>query len=585
MDVTMSAVVLALRVDAALLQTLHCLRCQTHEALEIVLVLPAAEDIADDGAGTRLVRCTCSQGVCHNSGLWAARGEIVAFLQSGVLPGPDWAVATVAAYEDHSVSAATGAVVSGQSNWMSAAAVVRDRSTGQMFVVDSPLDSYVVPGADPYLIAPGANLSVRRSPLLDVGGFDESSPRAVEEDLVRRLIDGGRRVVHAPGAVVHDLRERASGAASGPGADSLERCSPAVNYEQSREAFEPISAGLRSPGVVRCLIRYDGDRSNLPNSSTHDEWHVLFIGGSKRSVAPEIWAGQPVGWVHSVPAIGGAVTAVPTSAALDTVGREAGLLRELMQLSSRRGGVVVEDQRGFDSWPFSTLLAADEPSRHRMVSQLVMAALRSDAPCADAVAAELLDGDAYPVPLPWLVRSTLVDPDDAFLSEVFETLVRRLPTDSEITYYAALVARPGGRARTVRNLASSREGQQPAGQGGWKAMVDDDVEATRWDRLRAALDLPAERFLAELYSTVLRRPPDAEGLAHHLPWAASRAGRIELVRSIASSDEANAVGVDASLVLIGIGAPPRVRPSRIAMIRRILGGVRRQFRSVDASTP
>ncbi len=560
LDVTLSAVVPASRVDAALLQTLHCLRAQTHQALEIVLVLPESADGLDVVAGERLVRCACTPTVCHDSGLQAATGDIVAVLSPGLLPGPEWAAATVAAF-DEGAAAAIGDVASASSRWIPGRSAVRDRASRQVVEVDAPFDSYLAPNSDPYLVAPDSNFSVRRSVLGELGSVDESSSIAAAEDLGRRLIDAGHRVVRVHGALVHDVRDgggdpAASGhVAGGPGR---------------------LPEGVRSPGVVRCIIRDHGDTSSPSTPATHDELHLLLSGASTHSVGVQPGAGPTVAWTHRVPAIGDAVTALAPSEALVAMGREAGVLRELLRIGSGRRELVIDDQRPLAGWPFAALLAADERSRRGLVGELVETALRCATPDALLVAAELLDGDAYPVALPALVRRTVELPDDAFLGEVFAILVRRAPTDAESAYFAVPLAREGGRTRTVRNVASSREGRQVVGKGEWTTIVDAEVEAARWTRLRVALDLPADRFLAELYSTVLRRPPDAEGLAHHRPQAARRASRVELVRSVATSGEAGAIGVDAAEVLAGIGAS--VRPGVSTVFRRRLAAVLRRVR-------
>lgn len=559
MDVTLSAVVPASRVDAALLQTMHCLRAQTHPALEIVLVLPESVDSLDVAAGERLVRCACTPTVCHDSGLQAATGDIVAVLSPGLLPGPEWAAATVAAF-DEGTAATIGDVASASSGWIPGRSVVRDRASRRVVEVDAPLDSYVVPDADPYLVAPDANFSVRRSVLGELGGADESSSITAAEDLGRRLIDAGHRVVRVRGALVHDVRDGGDAAASGR-----------LAGRQGR-----LPEGVRSPGAVRCVIRDDGDISSASTPETHDELHLLLSGASAHSVGARPGAGPTITWTHRVPTIGDAVTVLAPSEALVAVGREAGVLRELLRIGSGRRELVIDDQRPVAGWPFAALLAADERSRRALVGELVETALRCATPDALSVAAELLDGDAYPVALPALVRRTVELPDDVFLGEVFATLVHRAPTDAESSYFAVPVAREGGRTRTVRNVASSREGRQVVGKGEWTAVVDDEVEAARWTRLRAALDLPADQFLSELYSTVLRRPPDAEGLAHHRPHVARRAGRIELVRSVATSGEAGAIGVDAAEVLAGIGAP--LHPGVSTLLRRRLAGVLRRVR-------
>lgn len=137
--------------------------------------------------------------LARNLGAWRVSSEVVAFTDDDCRPRPGWADALAGALSDPAVGLAVGPVrgVAGGS-----AADVGDRGEQR----------WSWP-ADPAAIGSGASMAVRRTALLDVGGFDERfGPGAMvgageDHELFLRLLRAGWVAAFAPGAAVdHDDR-------------------------------------------------------------------------------------------------------------------------------------------------------------------------------------------------------------------------------------------------------------------------------------------------------------------------------------------------------------------------------------------
>lgn len=119
----------------------------------------------------------------RNAGWQAAHGEIIAFTDDDTIPAPSWLRKGLIAMEP-GVAAAWGHVIVP----LSAAPTDAERNTagldGAEFVT--------------------ANCLVRRSVLVDAGGFDErfTRPWREDSDLYFTLLEGGWKVIRAPAAVV-----------------------------------------------------------------------------------------------------------------------------------------------------------------------------------------------------------------------------------------------------------------------------------------------------------------------------------------------------------------------------------------------
>lgn len=144
----------------------------------------------------------------RNTGLAAARTELVAFVDSDVRPHSGWLARLVPLFADSRIAVAAPRVTSA-----AGPSLVERYERGS-----SPLDL----GAHPGLVGPGRRLTylpsaalvVRRGALVEVGGFDEELQIGEDVDLVWRLIKRGWTVRYAPENVVeHSPRGSLAGLA------------------------------------------------------------------------------------------------------------------------------------------------------------------------------------------------------------------------------------------------------------------------------------------------------------------------------------------------------------------------------------
>jgi mycofactocin system glycosyltransferase len=168
--------------------------------------------VVDDGSArppavpddVRLVRLPASLGPAgaRNAGSRAARGDVLAFVDSDCMADPGWLEALVPELADPAVAAVGGRILAAsERSWLERYEAVR-----------SPLDlgparAPAGPGRPvPYLVT--ANLVVRRADFDGTGGFDERLRWGEDVDLCWRLHRAGRRLVYQPaGRVRHRHRD------------------------------------------------------------------------------------------------------------------------------------------------------------------------------------------------------------------------------------------------------------------------------------------------------------------------------------------------------------------------------------------
>ncbi|WP_256991114.1 glycosyltransferase family 2 protein [Rhodococcus sp. 06-235-1A] len=150
----------------------------------------------------------------RNTGIRAARHDLVAFTDDDVAVDPSWLTALVRGFgRADKVTCVSGIVPSGEIRTQAQAYF--DRRVGWASSVTPRIYDLAEPPADvplfPFQVGmygTGANFAVRRSRMFDLGGFDESlgvgSPTNGGEDLdiFFRILMAGDQLVYEPGAIV-----------------------------------------------------------------------------------------------------------------------------------------------------------------------------------------------------------------------------------------------------------------------------------------------------------------------------------------------------------------------------------------------
>lgn len=160
------------------------------------------------GAGrVRLLRePTPGAAAARNAGIRAAHEAIIVLMDADCEPEPDWLQHLLAPFDDASVGAVAGRVVSAPAS-----------STVELFsalytlqLPDRPKRSVRwTPSEGGYVTA---NFAVRAETLKAVGGIDEASVGATacgsDYDLCARIYAHGQSIVYAPGARVHHYHRK-----------------------------------------------------------------------------------------------------------------------------------------------------------------------------------------------------------------------------------------------------------------------------------------------------------------------------------------------------------------------------------------
>ena len=158
-------------------EAVESLRAQTMQPHEVVLVIDHAPELLEEvrrrWPDLKIVPNREKQGLsgARNTGVAEASGEVVAFLDDDAIAAPDWLRRLADAYSDPNVLGAGGTVrprwVEGKPGWFPPELdwVVGCTHTGMPREL-SPVRNLV-----------GANMSFRREPLLEVGGFSHDLGR------------------------------------------------------------------------------------------------------------------------------------------------------------------------------------------------------------------------------------------------------------------------------------------------------------------------------------------------------------------------------------------------------------------------
>ncbi len=192
-------------------RTLESLAQQRYQDFEVIVVNGPSSDetaelLANWQSPLKVAQCPVANlAVSRNIGIGCAAGDIVAFIDDDAIPDPCWLERIVAGYDQPKIGAVGGFVFDSSGFQFQSTYIVADRFGGaETHHPSDPTAEFNTPGAFRYAAHLGTNTSVRRSLLLDLGGFDEEFEYYLDEtDLCLRIVDSGHVVKYVADALVH----------------------------------------------------------------------------------------------------------------------------------------------------------------------------------------------------------------------------------------------------------------------------------------------------------------------------------------------------------------------------------------------
>lgn len=187
-------------------QTLASLAQLRYPRFEAVVVHGPCRDrtpevLARFAPHIRVAACPeANLAMSRNIGIAIARGDVVAFLDDDAVPEPDWLDRLVPVFDDPTVGGAGGFIRDRDGVRFQHQAIVADRLGEARSFAQLPPNI----GQGRYFSPTGTNVALRRTALLQIGGFDEEYAYFLDEtDVNLRLTEAGWRLVSVPEAEVH----------------------------------------------------------------------------------------------------------------------------------------------------------------------------------------------------------------------------------------------------------------------------------------------------------------------------------------------------------------------------------------------
>lgn len=204
---TVSVVVCCYNAAVTLGECLQSLAGLDYPDYEVIVIDDGSTDGTHEIAGKYSVQCirVANGGLskARNLGIEAARGEIVAFIDSDAYADPGWLYYMVCALEEHNAAAVGGPNLSPPEDGFVAQCVDQSPGNPTCVLVDNELAEHI----------PGCNMAFRKAAFDRAGMFDAQHRAAGDDvDLCWRLLLTDQKIVYHPSALVwHHRRSSVRG--------------------------------------------------------------------------------------------------------------------------------------------------------------------------------------------------------------------------------------------------------------------------------------------------------------------------------------------------------------------------------------
>ncbi len=193
-----SVVVCAHNEEATIAECLTAATALDYPDFEVIVVDDGSSDqtaeIAESFAGVRTVRQRhAGLSAARNTGIDAATGEIVAYLDADAYPTPEWLRYLYLAFDRRDVGGAGGPNLPPPN----------DPDLAQLVAASPGGPAHVLVSDDRAEHVPGCNMAFWRSVLIEIGGFDPVYRAAGDDiDVCWKVLDRGWQIGFHPAAVV-----------------------------------------------------------------------------------------------------------------------------------------------------------------------------------------------------------------------------------------------------------------------------------------------------------------------------------------------------------------------------------------------
>ena len=191
-----SVVVCTFNGSATIRDTLNGLLKLDYPSIDIIIVNDGSTDTTQKIASEypfRLIN-TKNEGLssARNTGIEAASGDIIAFIDDDAFPDPDWLRFLATTLKDGRNAGVGGPNIPVAEDGWKAQAVAHAPGPNPVLLTDTIAEHI-----------PGCNMAFRRKALNDIGGFDPAFRAAGDDvDLCWRLQESGGIIAYSPSAVV-----------------------------------------------------------------------------------------------------------------------------------------------------------------------------------------------------------------------------------------------------------------------------------------------------------------------------------------------------------------------------------------------